>query len=196
MSTYAIHSLTLRKEVSETARQSLALINKLDKKIRILSRRLDTKLNIGTDDRNPEDAEEISLLKKAIEAISLRKVQLATKCFEVLDQNVKIVESEMTTLENKIKTTLPVETAEQKNERKRKLFADVQEESDEVLYCTCQVSTVDDGMIACDNEECPTQMFHIKCVGLLKKPRNSWLCPQCSARRRYAKRRALILFGV
>lgn len=192
MNTYAHHTLSLRKEISEIARQSLSLIGKLDKKILILSQRLDVKLKVSVDEQSPDDVEELSLLKKAIEAVSLRKVQLAMKCYDFIDQNIKLMDMEMGTLESKIRATLPQDNAESSSLRKRKYgssssFKEVQQTVSEETpsYCVCRCSLITDGMITCDNEEdCPTQFFHHECVGLLKKPRNSWLCPTCSNAKR------------
>ncbi len=53
----------------------------------------------------------------------------------------------------------------------------------EPLYCTCNRVAFGD-MIACDNEDCPVEWFHYPCVNLTKKPRNSWICPLCSNKRK------------
>jgi hypothetical protein len=49
----------------------------------------------------------------------------------------------------------------------------------EPLYCLCR-QTAYGNMIACDNDDCPTEWFHYGCVNLTKKPKNEWLCPSCS----------------
>lgn len=54
------------------------------------------------------------------------------------------------------------------------------EEEDKSLYCVCnQVSYGD--MVGCENDDCPYQWFHLKCVGLTKNPREDevWYCPDC-----------------
>ncbi|KAI4864250.1 hypothetical protein F4820DRAFT_458965 [Hypoxylon rubiginosum] len=53
-------------------------------------------------------------------------------------------------------------------------------DEDEKKYCLCQSKESGD-MIACDNHFCPYEWFHWKCVGLKKKPRGKWLCPECTA---------------
>lgn len=55
--------------------------------------------------------------------------------------------------------------------------------SSEPLYCICNRVAFGD-MIACDNEDCPVEWFHYPCVNLSKKPRNSWICPLCSNKRK------------
>ncbi|KAJ1418466.1 plan Homeodomain finger of tumor Supressor Ing4 [Ochromonadaceae sp. CCMP2298] len=53
----------------------------------------------------------------------------------------------------------------------------------EPVYCVCNRIAFGD-MIACDNEECPIEWFHYTCVNLTRKPRNSWICPTCSYRKK------------
>jgi len=38
-------------------------------------------------------------------------------------------------------------------------------------------------MIECDNDICPMEWFHFKCVGLKKTPAEKWFCPNCRAER-------------
>lgn len=189
MNVYSHHSLVLRKEISETVRQTMALVNNLDRKTHLLSKRLDVRLQIVEEDRSQDDQEEIILLKKAIEAISLRKIQLTAKCNDFIDQNLKLMNTELETLESTIKATLPTSSNQDCSLRKRKYRERSHEDSadseNSPSYCLCKASSNID-MIQCDKEECPTIWFHYKCVGLLKKPRNSWICPTCAVKKRIA----------
>ncbi|KAK4882400.1 hypothetical protein RN001_005719 [Aquatica leii] len=59
----------------------------------------------------------------------------------------------------------------------------------EPRYCICnQVSYGD--MVACDNEDCPSEWFHYPCVGISAPPKGKWYCPQCttSMRRRGSRK--------
>ncbi|KAK9881918.1 hypothetical protein WA026_018112 [Henosepilachna vigintioctopunctata] len=50
----------------------------------------------------------------------------------------------------------------------------------EPRYCLCnQVSYGD--MVACDNEDCPSEWFHYPCVGITAPPKGKWYCPECTA---------------
>ncbi|XP_056632425.1 inhibitor of growth protein 3-like isoform X1 [Diorhabda sublineata] len=50
----------------------------------------------------------------------------------------------------------------------------------EPRYCLCnQVSYGD--MVACDNQDCPSEWFHYPCVGITAPPKGKWYCPQCTA---------------
>jgi PHD-finger len=50
----------------------------------------------------------------------------------------------------------------------------------ERIYCVCQEA--DDGrpMIACDNEHCPVEWFHMDCIGVGAVPTESWYCVHCA----------------
>ena len=49
---------------------------------------------------------------------------------------------------------------------------------DEQLYCFCQQVSYGE-MIACDNEDCPNEWFHLECVGLSEPPNGVWFCKDC-----------------
>jgi hypothetical protein len=47
-------------------------------------------------------------------------------------------------------------------------------------YCLCDVSTKNNFMARCSNEQCELQYFHLKCAGLLQHPRGThWCCARC-----------------
>lgn len=49
----------------------------------------------------------------------------------------------------------------------------------EPTYCTCRQGQGRGRMIACDNNLCPIEWFHFKCVQVTRKPRGNWYCPGC-----------------
>jgi inhibitor of growth protein 3 len=49
---------------------------------------------------------------------------------------------------------------------------------DTKVYCTCRSVSHGD-MVACDNESCPYEWFHWKCVGLTREPLGTWYCDEC-----------------
>ncbi|KAJ5558036.1 Zinc finger PHD-type [Penicillium sp. DV-2018c] len=49
---------------------------------------------------------------------------------------------------------------------------------DSKVYCTCRTVSHGD-MVACDNDECPYEWFHWKCVGLTREPVGTWYCEEC-----------------
>jgi hypothetical protein len=54
-------------------------------------------------------------------------------------------------------------------------------EQEETLYCLCNRPSFGE-MIACDNNSCKVEWFHLPCVGLSasNRPRGKWFCPDCS----------------
>ncbi|KAI0828823.1 hypothetical protein BC628DRAFT_1168273 [Trametes gibbosa] len=49
-------------------------------------------------------------------------------------------------------------------------------------YCFCDGVSYGE-MIACDDDECEKEWFHIACVGLTVVPKNTWYCSRCLERR-------------
>lgn len=49
---------------------------------------------------------------------------------------------------------------------------------DSKVYCTCRTVSHGD-MVACDNDNCPYEWFHWKCVGLTREPVGTWYCDEC-----------------
>jgi hypothetical protein len=37
-------------------------------------------------------------------------------------------------------------------------------------------------MVGCENPDCPSEWFHLQCVGLSKVPAGKWFCPECLRR--------------
>ena len=60
---------------------------------------------------------------------------------------------------------------------------EMEEDEDEAgedtkAYCTCRSVSHGD-MVACDNDDCPYEWFHWKCVGLTREPLGTWYCEEC-----------------
>jgi inhibitor of growth protein 3 len=60
---------------------------------------------------------------------------------------------------------------------------DMGEDEDEAgedtkVYCICRSVSHGD-MVACDNDNCPYEWFHWKCVGLTREPLGTWYCDEC-----------------
>ncbi|KAH7886223.1 hypothetical protein F5I97DRAFT_1878570 [Phlebopus sp. FC_14] len=62
-------------------------------------------------------------------------------------------------------------------------------EGDDRRYCFCNGVSYGE-MIACDDENCEREWFHITCIGLTVPPQGSWFCEACRAKQRNAKRGA------
>lgn len=47
-------------------------------------------------------------------------------------------------------------------------------------YCFCKQDKPG-LMIACDNPSCQIEWFHYDCVGVRRKPKGDWFCPECKS---------------
>lgn len=57
---------------------------------------------------------------------------------------------------------------------------DPETDQDELLWCYCrQPECEGQEMIACDDNTCRIQWFHISCLRLKKVPKGKWFCPDC-----------------
>jgi len=45
-------------------------------------------------------------------------------------------------------------------------------------WCSCN-GKEEGRMIACDNSDCLIEWFHYQCVGIKRKSKGKWYCPQC-----------------
>jgi hypothetical protein len=54
-------------------------------------------------------------------------------------------------------------------------------DEDSKVYCFCQQVSFGE-MVACDNENCEREWFHLPCVGLAKSPQGKWFCDECLAK--------------
>ncbi|TPX35088.1 hypothetical protein SmJEL517_g02508 [Synchytrium microbalum] len=66
--------------------------------------------------------------------------------------------------------------------RPEELLVQTQGEADDALYCHCQQVSFGK-MVACDNDECPIEWFHLGCLGLTEVPSGSWFCSVCSPKK-------------
>lgn len=72
-----------------------------------------------------------------------------------------------------------------REERQRKKRQDLEAsgmpvDPNEPVYCYCNRVSFGE-MIACENEDCAREWFHLECVGLDKAPEGTWYCDDCIA---------------
>lgn len=224
MAEYPKVSLLYQKEIVTSSVQCMQMIGKLDRSGERLSRKLDEKLQKLKGRRLTDDklVEEVNQLRRAVEIIAAKKVELAIKNYDFLDLNIKSIDAEMCILERLLRESgqevpeLPVSdfpssgaadqtssdhlhstanTHHTSNHRHKSnkhcssttssTTADVDNMNtiNEPIYCICKRIAFGD-MIACDNEDCPIEWFHYPCVNLTRKPKNSWICPLCSTKKK------------
>jgi hypothetical protein len=61
-------------------------------------------------------------------------------------------------------------------------------DEDSQVYCFCQQVSFGE-MVACDNENCEREWFHLPCVGLTTPPTGKWFCTECIAKMAVQKQR-------
>ena len=57
---------------------------------------------------------------------------------------------------------------------------DEEEQEDDSIYCFCRQKSFGE-MVACENDQCKYEWFHLSCLGLKKPPeeQETWYCPEC-----------------
>jgi len=55
------------------------------------------------------------------------------------------------------------------------------EADDGRVYCWCQMGSFGD-MVACDDNECEREWFHLGCIGLEVAPEGVWFCDACRSK--------------
>ncbi|ORX65698.1 hypothetical protein DL89DRAFT_325526 [Linderina pennispora] len=66
------------------------------------------------------------------------------------------------------------------------VFADMPIDPNEPRYCYCRQVSYGE-MVACDDENCEIEWFHLGCVDLKAPPKGQWFCRECS--QKHKKRR-------
>lgn len=194
MSKYPNLSLLYQKQINESTVQSMQMIGKLDASSETLSQILEEKLKSLNEniELSKDELEEIQMIRKVLEVIAAKKVDLAIKCYDMTDLTVKAIDTELNLLEKAIRKDglpLPTDITNEEDDQseaggiRKKRSLTFEEEESEPVYCLCK-QVAHGEMIACDNEDCPIEWFHYACVNLTRKPRNSWICPICSNRRK------------
>lgn len=71
-------------------------------------------------------------------------------------------------------------TPRSKSNKKNSQSSETGDSADEVepTYCICEYISYGP-MVGCDNDLCPIEWFHFKCVSLKKEPKGKWYCPRC-----------------
>ncbi len=192
--------------IKDISTEAFNTIGKMDKACRKLAKLLDRKTKELAANKNAtiEEINETELMRKALDTLSVGKVQLAVKNYDLIDHNIKIVDNEIALLENALIANGELNYGDdvgggmsaatvggsglnkkRKHEKASASGAPIEPVIDpnEPVYCFCKRIAFGD-MIACDNEDCDVEWFHYPCVNLTRKPRNSWICPTCAYKRK------------
>ncbi|KAK3809783.1 MAG: inhibitor of growth proteins N-terminal histone-binding-domain-containing protein [Linnemannia elongata] len=84
-----------------------------------------------------------------------------------------------TTASDKRKTgNTAATTTGSKVAKKTASFTELPIDPNEPLYCYCQQVSYGE-MVACDNQDCEIEWFHLSCAGLKAPPKGKWYCKDC-----------------
>jgi hypothetical protein len=93
-------------------------------------------------------------------------------------------------------TPTPLSTAARTGQKRKATTAfrrdssvdEIAADEDSQVYCFCQQVSFGE-MVACDNENCEREWFHLPCVGLTSPPQGKWFCDECIAKMQAQKLR-------
>jgi hypothetical protein len=193
MTSRAIEEMNKLPDVSRELLQSM---KELDTFQAQLSRKLDEEVleTLKNCNSQPDAQRKRVLLRRIIDEISEKKISLAVRNYDLIDHHMKILDKEVAYVEEVLRQRQgpvaepPVETVSTHNRSKKRALQTAAPSTylidpNEPVYCYCRRVAFGE-MIACDNEDCSVEWFHYPCVGLTKKPKNDWLCPDCSRKKK------------
>jgi len=203
MAAYVESSINARNDLCSLSTQTLKTIESLDAKVVELAAEVDKGVASLRGKRavSKKKKKDLRNMFLAAETLSERKAQVAVTNYDLINQHICQVDVEIKTLEKAMRANgdeklmsilgpqiIPRAQATGGRRRNRNEMEEIIPQNfvvdpNEPVYCLCRQVAYGE-MIACDNEECAIEWFHYSCVNLNKKPRSTWLCPDCSRRRR------------
>lgn len=212
MASYVESSISNREDIPDLCVESLTLVQTLDQVVQGIEGAMDATLNDVKSRERISKAQlgELATAKELAQQINEIKAQVAVANYDLLDRSVRMIDDEIKTIEKAMEASgderlqKAVAGRFSSGESHAQSFGgqtggpmdmwgmdfDDLGDSDmanvdpnEPVYCFCRQIAFGD-MIACDNEECAIEWFHYGCVNLSKQPRNKWLCPDCSKKKR------------
>jgi hypothetical protein len=79
--------------------------------------------------------------------------------------------------EHTSKTLSPVKSPRTPSSRRGAPVPSAVSKTDEGSYCLCR-SVWCNGMVACANEDCKVEWYHLGCINLWQRPTGRWVCPK------------------
>ena len=204
MASYVEMAIDAREEVPHVISECLKCIDKMDAAVTSVSMAIDSTLN-DIKCHNQATSKQVASIRSAkslVEMLCEKKVQMAVANYDLLDENVRMIDEEIKVLEKamlgsgnaalKNFVTNRYQAAQYATEGAGYSSGAFYEEAmkvdpNEPVYCICRQIAYGD-MIACDNEDCAIEWFHIKCTNLSKLPRNKWLCSDCARLKKLEKK--------
>ena len=183
-------------KLTDISSEAFAVIEGLDVLTQRLSRKIDREVTDMCSTGDSSNKRRVIVMRQVLEDLADKKTSIALRSYDLLDQHIQLVDKEIKLLETSIKLHGTPDTTHEeptKSSTGRKKGAQSVNRAQELLqtivdphepvYCFCRQIAFGN-MVACDNEECSIEWFHCSCVNLTKMPKNEWLCPTCSQRRK------------
>ena len=228
MTSYAESVVESRKYLPTLTGDTLDAINRLDVLSHSVADAIDSRMEECRirQSKTKRKVGEIESMRAIAEGLCDKKAHLALLSYDLVDENVRLLDAEIKVLEQAMKvngdprllaaigchytpTSSSASTGDIRRRSPRVLEADGTvdgtgaggEGEDEYLdhehghgglggidpnepvYCTCRQIAHGD-MIACDNDDCALEWFHYACVNLTKLPKSTWLCPDCTYKKK------------
>lgn len=210
MSSYVRSATNLIVNTQKVSKATFTVLQGLDESIHRLALLIDRKQSNLPPNPSAAAVDDIKKLCKLVDELIDRKIRLVVNDYDLIDNNMKIVDKHIALVQNLIRAhpenieeTFKAQEGlmhdlneDDQNKKKRKVIGlgdpssgptviveDFMIDPNEPHYCICKQVAYGE-MIACDDEECDIEWYHLGCVGLTKTPRNNWLCPSCTAKRK------------
>jgi hypothetical protein len=206
MSSYVQKAIDDRSYIPEMCGETLETIARLDKASKDIHSAIDVTVQTAKVRRaiTKREMTDIESMRNVAESICEKKAQLAVLNYDLIDQHIRQLDAEIRVVEQamvnngdpKLKDAIGGQfssSSTRGGDGKRRStryeaerYADEHQDIDpnEPVYCVCRQIAFGE-MIACDNEDCAVEWFHYSCVNLNKKPKSSWLCPDCQYKKRH-----------
>jgi inhibitor of growth protein 5 len=213
MSSYIDKALDERSYLPKMCAETLELIARLDKASTDIHEEIDDTVKKANEKKmiTKRKMGEIESMRNVAESLCEKKAHLALLNYDLIDQHIRQLDAEIKIVEKAManngderlkaavgnqfssSSSSARDTSRRRNSRLG-LEADAEEDGgdsvepsvdpNEPVYCTCRQIAFGE-MIACDNEDCAVEWFHYACVNLSKKPKSSWLCPDCLYKKKH-----------
>jgi hypothetical protein len=197
MSSY-VEQAVANCKLTNISTEALGVVENLDMLTQRLSRKMDREISEMCASGDDLKRHRVTVMRQVLEDLADKKTAIALKSYDLLDQHVQLVDKEIKLLETSIRLhgtplapleDVPVKSSAGRKKGGQSIKTGAQEllqtivDPNEPVYCFCR-QVAFGNMVACDNEECAIEWFHCSCVNLTKMPKNEWLCPTCSQRRK------------
>jgi hypothetical protein len=134
-----------------------------------------------SDPVNPEARQQVlACLIKEIEKTSNKKA-IADQMLRNLTRQSQMLEDDLQGFQDELRSASggSSDTHQSSGTKKARKTNSNQQSNKRMQECNCNGRGRGE-MVGCENPNCPSEWFHLECVGLTRVPTGSWFCPDCS----------------